>query len=89
MELSCNYKVLLKENYDTIRGTKHVIEREIVETKREMEEIEKDYCFLTPDYSDIQWSDKNAENCYENLGMLLKDLKDALKNLKHDMAILN
>ena len=42
---------LLQDNYKTlfqpeIRTTKRIVEKEIGEIKREMEEIEKSYCFF-------------------------------------------
>ena len=89
MELLDNYQALLQENYHQFRNTKRVVEREVGEIKREMEEIEKEYCFLTPDYSDIRWTDENAAYCYDNLGKTLKYLKISLDTLKNRMAILN
>ena len=85
---------LIQDNYKTlfqpeIRTTKRIVEKEIGEIKREMEEIEKEFCFLSPDFNYIEWSDEKAEGCYENLGKTLKYLKNSLNTINHRMAILN
>ena len=85
---------LIQDNYKTlfqpeIRTTKRVVEKEIGEIKREMEEIEKSYCFLSPDFDYIEWSDEKAVGRYENLGKTLKYLKKSLETINHRMAILN
>ena len=84
--LSDNYKTLFQPE---MRTTKRIVEKEIGEIKREMEEIEKSYCFLSPDFDSIEWSDEKAEGCYENLGKTLKYLKNSLNTINHRMAILN
>ena len=85
---------LLSDNYKTLfqlemRTTKRIVEKEIGEIQREMEEIEKEFCFLSPDFDYIEWSDEKAEGCYENLGKTLKYLKNSLNTINHRMAILN
>jgi hypothetical protein len=85
---------IIQDNYKTLfqpemRTTKRIVEKEIGEIKREMEEIEKEFCFLSPDFNYIEWSDEKAEGCYENLGKTLKYLKNSLNTINHRMAILN
>ena len=85
---------LLLDNYKTLfqpemRTTKRIVEKEIGEIQREMEEIEKEFCFLSPDFDSIEWSDETAEGCYDNLGKTLKYLKTSLNTINHRMAILN
>jgi len=84
--LSDNYKTLFQPE---MRTTKRIVEKEIGEIQREMEEIEKEFCFLSPDFDYIEWSDEKAEGCYENLGKTLKYLKNSLNTINHRMAILN
>ena len=84
--ISDNYKTLFQPE---MRTTKRIVEKEIGEIQREMEEIEKEFCFLSPDFDYIEWSDEKAEGCYENLGKTLKYLKNSLNTINHRMAILN
>ena len=84
--ISDNYKTLFQPE---MRTTKRIVEKEIGEIQREMEEIAKEFCFLSPDFDYIEWSDEKAEGCYENLGKTLKYLKKSLETINHRMAILN
>ena len=45
--ISDNYKTLFQPE---MRTTKRIVEKEIGEIQREMEEIEKEFCFLSPDF---------------------------------------
>ena len=54
-----------------------------------MEDLEKDYCFIHPEYDTIQWEDEKSEECYFNLGEHIRHLKKSLQTLNHKMAVFN
>ena len=81
-----DYKIITKPE---LISTRRIVAKEIVEIDKQMEELERDYCYLTPDQEDIHWIEDNAEECYLNLGKTKKYLKESLKTLNHKMAVFN
>ena len=81
-----DYKIIAKPELIT---TRRIVAKEIIEIDKQMEEIERDYCYLSPDHNDIYWDDDKAEECYLNLGKTKKYLKESLKTLNHKMAVFN
>ena len=69
--------------------TRRIVAKEIILVEEQMEEIERDYCFLNPEYNTIQWEDDKSEECYFNLGEHIKHLKKSLQTLNHRMAVFN
>ena len=49
-----DYKIITKPE---LISTRRIVAKEIVEIDKQMEEIEKDYCSLSPDHNDIYWDD--------------------------------
>ena len=69
--------------------TRRIVAKEIILVENQMEEIEKDYCFLDPEYNNIYWEDEKSEKCYFNLSKHQNHLKKSLKILNHRMAVFN
>ena len=81
-----DYKNITMPELITIR---RIVAKEIILVEEQMEEIERDYCFLDPEYNTIQWEDEKSEKCYFNLAEHKKHLKESLKTLNHKMAVFN
>ena len=69
--------------------TRRIVAKEIILVEEQMEEIERDYCFLDPEYNTIQWEDEKSEKCYFNLAEHQKHLKESLQTLNNRMAVFN
>ena len=69
--------------------TRRIVAKEIILVEKQMTEIEKDYCFLDPEYNNIQWEDEKSEECFFNLAEHIKHLKDSLQILNYRMAVFN
>ena len=69
--------------------TRRIVAKEIILVEEQMEEIERDYCFLNPEYDTIQWEDEKSEKCYFNLAEHQNHLKKSLQTLNHRMAVFN
>ena len=63
--------------------------REIVEIDKDMEQLEKNCCFLDESFDDIQWTNSKAEKSYFELGKSKTYLKKSLQTLNHKMAVFN
>ena len=81
-----DYKVITQKELIT---TRRIVAKEIILVEEQMEEIERDYCFLNPEYDTIQWEDEKSEKCYFNLAEHQKHLKKSLQTLNHKMAVFN
>ena len=81
-----DYKVITQPELIT---TRRIVAKEIVEIDKQMGELERDYCYLTPDHDDIHWIEEEAEECYLNLGKTKKYLKKSLQTLNHKMSVFN
>ena len=57
--------------------------------EKEIEELDKDYCFIHPEYDTIHWEHEKSEECYFNLGEHIRHLKKSLQTLNHKMAVFN
>ena len=69
--------------------TRRIVAKEIILVEEQMEELERDYCYLKPDQEDIHWVEDKAEECYHNLAEHNKHLKKSLQILNHRMAVFN
>ena len=81
-----DYKIITRPE---LISTRRIVAKEIVEIDKQMEELERDYCYLTPDQEDIHWIEDKAEECYLNLEKTKKHLKKSLQTLNHRMAVFN
>ena len=81
-----DYKIITMPELIT---TRRIVKNEIGLVEKEMEELEKDYCFIHPEYDTIQWEDEKSEECYFNLGEHIRHLKKSLQTLNHKMAVFN
>ena len=81
-----NYKIITLPELIT---TRRIVAKEIILVEEQMEEIERDYCFLNPEYNTIQWENEKSEKCYFNLAEHQKHLKKSLQTLNHRMAVFN
>ena len=79
-----DYKIITMPELIT---TRRIVKNEIGLVEKEMEDLEKDYCFIQPEYDTIQWEDEKSEECYFNLGEHIRHLKKSLQTLNHKMAV--
>ena len=69
--------------------TRRIVVEEIVEIDKDMEQLEKNCCFLDDSFDDIQWTNSKAEKSYFELGKSKTYLKKSLQTLNHKMAVFN
>ena len=81
-----DYKIITMPELIT---TRRIVKNEIGLVEKEMEDLEKDYCFIHPEYDTIQWEDEKSEKCYFNLAEHQNHLKKSLQTLNHRMAVFN
>ena len=81
-----DYKVITQKELIT---TRRIIAEEIVEIAKDIEQLEKNCCFLDEDFDDIQWTNSKAEKRYFELGKSKTYLKKSLQTLNHRMAVFN
>ena len=81
-----DYKVITQKELIVAR---RIVAEEIVEIDKDMEQLEKNCCFLDESFDDIQWTNSKAEKRYFELGKSKTYLKKSLQTLNHKMAVFN
>ena len=81
-----DYKVITQKE---LIVTRRIVAEEIVEIDKDMEQLEKNCCFLDEDFDDIQWINSKAKKSYLELGKSKTYLKKSLQTLNHKMAVFN
>ena len=69
--------------------TKRIVEKELEEIDKELDTIVNTFCFITPDFDNIQFTKPKAEESYYRLEETKKYLKESLQTLNHKMAVFN
>lgn len=81
-----DYKVITQKE---LIVTRRIVAKEINEIDKDMEQLEKNCCFLDESFDDIQWTNSKAEKNYFELGKSKTYLKKSLQTLNHKMAVFN
>ena len=69
--------------------TRRIVSEEIEHIDKEMEVIEKAFCFSVEDENTIRFSSNNMWDKYKNLEELRRELSKAMDSLNFKLSVLN